>query len=126
MAKITPDQLEEEIGGMLDNFYLASISDIQEAAKAAGKQAVKDLKNTSPGRQKKYARGWKMKAENTRTGANVTIYNDGYYMLAHLLEYGHPKTNGGRVPGQVHIQPVEASAMNQFEKEVRRRVESGT
>lgn len=126
MEKITADQLADAVQGELDEFFLASVSDLQEAAKAAGKQAVKDLKNTSPGRQKKYARGWKMKAENTRTGANVTIYNDGYYMLAHLLEYGHPKTNGGRVPGQVHIKPVETSAMNQFEKEVKRRVESGT
>lgn len=126
MEKITPDQLTEAIGAELDQFYLASISDIQEAAKAAGKQAVKDLKNTSPGEKKKYAKGWKMKAENTRTGANVTIYNNGYYMLAHLLEYGHPKTGGGRVPGQVHIQPVEKSAMNQFENEFKRRVESGT
>ncbi|MBO7681380.1 MAG: HK97 gp10 family phage protein, partial [Clostridia bacterium] len=94
------------------------------AAKAAGEAAVKELKAKSPG--DKYPKGWSSKAENSRTGANVIVYNKDRYMLAHLLEYGHPKVNGGRVPGQVHIQPVETMAGNKFEEELKRRIESGT
>lgn len=118
------DELEKAVDGILDDFYGAAIEDIQAAAEAAGKQAAKELKSTSPGT--KYPKGWKVKKEHTRTGASVIVYNDRYYMLAHLLEYGHPKVNGGRVAGQVHIQPVEQSAKKKFEDELKRRMESGT
>lgn len=116
--------LDKAVEAELDAFYGASLSDLREAAKAAGKAAVKELKRTSPG--KKYPKAWKSKQENTRTGTQVTVYNDGLYMLAHLLEYGHPKTGGGRVPGQVHIKPVETMATQKMEEEFTRRLENGT
>ena len=113
-------ELDKAVEAELDQFFNASVEDMKEAAKAAGKAAVKELKASSPGT--KYPKGWKVYQENTRTGTNVTVYNDGYYMLAHLLEYGHPKTGGGRVPGKVHIQPAEKTAMNTFEQELTRRI----
>lgn len=115
--------LDKAVADELDEFYMGTLEDMREAAKAAGKAAVKQLKNTSPGT--KYPKGWKSKQENTRTGTTVTIYNAKLYMLAHLLEYGHPKTNGGRVPGQVHIKPVETAAMQAFEDDFIRREQNG-
>lgn len=122
--KTTVDSLDKAVEAELDDFFNVSLEDLREAAKAAGKAAVKELKAKSPG--DKYPKGWSSKAENSRTGANVIVYNKDRYMLAHLLEYGHPKVNGGRVPGQVHIQPVETMAGNKFEEELKRRIESGT
>lgn len=123
MTKTKPDDLAKIVGEELDEFYNLSLEDLREAAKAAGKAAVKELKSKSPGDA--YPKEWTSKAENPRTGANVIIYNKKKYMLAHLLEYGHPKVNGGRVPGNVHIQPVEKMAKEKFEEELRRRIESG-
>lgn len=118
------DDLGKAVEAELDDFFNASIDDMREAAKAAGKAAVKELKAKSPGKTGRYAKGWTSKAEDTRTGTTVIVYNKDRYMLAHLLEYGHPKVNGGRVAGQVHIQPVETAARNKFEEELKRRIEA--
>lgn len=124
--KTTVDSLDKAVEAELDGFFNASLEDLGEAAKAAGKAAVRELKNTSPKSRGSYAKGWTSKEEKTRTGTAVTVYNKDRYMLAHLLEYGHPKVNGGRVAGTVHIKPVETAAMNTFETELKRRMESGT
>lgn len=124
MGKTKVDEIDKAVDDILDDFYGVCVTDLQEAAVAAGKSSAKELKRTSPG--EKYPKGWTSKAQNTRTGASVVVYNKDRYMLAHLLEYGHPKINGGRVPGTVHIKPVEEKAMQTFEDEIRKRIENGT
>ena len=71
-----------------------------------GKQAVSELKATSPrsktSRSGTYAKGW-----TRRKRGKVVIVHNKEYRLTHLLEHGHAKVNGGRVEGKEHIKPVE-------------------
>lgn len=127
MGKTTVDGLDKAVDEALDSFYGACITDIQEAAKIAAKQAVKDLRAKSPkGRSGEYAKGWTSMQKKTRTGVTATVYNKDRYMIAHLLEYGHAKVNGGRTAAQVHIAPIEKSAGDKFADELTRRIESGS
>lgn len=90
-------------------------SDVQEAAKktveTVSKQAVRTLKDTSPKRKGKYARGWARKTEKGRLATTVTVYNRSSGQLTHLLEHGHVVRNKkgtyGRAPAIPHIAPVE-------------------
>ncbi|MCM3111680.1 HK97 gp10 family phage protein [Lederbergia lenta] len=90
---------------------------LEEAQEKAAKDGAKILKATSPkGKTGKYGKGWKA----TRRGKGWVIHNATRYQLSHLLEKGHAKRGGGRVPGRVHIAPVEDQVIKQFEQDVER------
>lgn len=85
------------------------------------KEAVKKLKATSPkdtASRRHYANGWTVKSESRRQVKTFIVYNKTKPGLAHLLEYGHAKVNGGRVepsPEGGHIKPVETWAIQEAE-----------
>ncbi|PFF14561.1 hypothetical protein CN332_32090, partial [Bacillus thuringiensis] len=43
--------------------------------------------------------------------------------LTHLLENGHAKVGGGRVPAQVHILPVEQYVIDELPRRIERAVQ---
>lgn len=101
-------------------------NDVQEkidvAAEDLANKAVEELKQTSPKRKKnggKYAKSW----TKTKKGNNWIVHNKKHYRLTHLLEKGHAKVNGGRVPAKVHIAPVENQVVDEFLDRVERAVE---
>lgn len=127
--KATPDNIDKAIATELDQFAGLLKKDIVAAQKAAAKKAIKDIKANAPGKGK-YARGWRSKTTQTRTGASTVIYQGDRPGLAHLLEYGHPIVSGGRTVGQAkafpHVDPAEKTAADYYEKEITRAIENGT
>lgn len=99
----------------------------QKEAESIAKEGVKVLKATSPRNKKnsshrgQYARGWRVKKENSRGSVHCIIHNATDYQLTHLLEKGHLKRNGGYTSPIVHIKPVEQQCISQYTK----RVENG-
>lgn len=82
------------------------------------KEAVKKLKATSPkdtASRRHYANGWTVKSESRRQVKTFIVYNKTKPGLAHLLEYGHAKVNGGRVAAIPHIKDVETWAIQEAE-----------
>ena len=121
--KTTVNNLDKAVMAELDQFAGMLPGEIEAAQKKVAKTTVKKLKNDSPKRGKqKYAKGWKSKTTKTRTGATTTIYQGAQPGLAHLLEYGHPKVNGGRVRGIPHIQPAEQEAIRLYEQELEKSI----
>ena len=73
-----------------------------------------------------YAKSWAVK--NTKENAHsleVTVYSKNRYQLAHLLEHGHAKRNGGRIAGKSHIAPAEETGIRQLEAEIERSLRNG-
>lgn len=81
-----------------------------------------EIKNTAPKRTGLYAKDWTARklGENTRTkeGYAKLVCNPKRYSIAHLLEYGHAKRNGGRVSGKPHIRPACDKLLPEFEKKI--------
>lgn len=88
------------------------------------KETVQKLKNTSPRRSGKYAKGWTIKRTQTSFGIPDVIVHNRVYQLTHLLENGHVVRNKkgeyGRVNGIKHIAPVEEWANSELPLEIER------
>lgn len=105
---------EKTVKWMLQNYSAAAAEATFKVVPQVAKEAAQKLKQTSPKRQGKYARSWKVRQEKSRVKVMATVFSDKpEYRLTHLLEYGHAKRGGGRVQGIEHIAPVEEWANNE-------------
>ena len=92
---------------------------MKTAVTNASKTVRKEISANAPVRRGTYKKSWRTK--KTRENANVlevTVYSPKRYMIAHLLENGHAKRNGGRVAGRPHIAPAEQHGIAQLEREI--------
>ncbi|SFC02787.1 Bacteriophage HK97-gp10, putative tail-component [Bacillus sp. 491mf] len=100
--------------------YTREVEEVVEVSKVeVAKNAVDELRQKSPKLTGDYRKGWRVK----KVGNNVVIHNKTNYQLTHLLEKGHAKAGGGRVPAKVHIAPVEERAVNDYLERVERAVQ---
>lgn len=85
-ATTDPSGMAAEIQTILRDYGKALNMAVDDAAKETGKNAVRELRASSPrGRTGKYAKGWALKVP--KKGAAI-VYNK-RYQLTHLLEHGH-------------------------------------
>lgn len=91
---------------------------VKKAVKKAAKQAKAKLEEKSPAKSGSYRKGWRVKTQEDRGGIAVVIHNQTDYQLTHLLEFGHAKVSGGRVPARAHIRSIEQEAKREVEKNI--------
>jgi len=86
---------------------------------------VKETKANAPKDTGEYAKAISSKTleENANKKIMVWYVRGKKSRLAHLLEYGHAKVNGGNVSGKPHIRPAEERAVKELEKLVKEAVE---
>lgn len=112
----------------LDAYGVEVGLEVEKVSKEVAKDAARRLNKESPKRTGDYAESWTVDAGKTkRTRHTVIVHAETpEYRLSHLLEKGHQCKKGGRVighaPAQVHIAPVEKSAVEQLERELRKRL----
>ena len=112
---ISIDDLAGAIERELTEYRELAADELKTAVKKAGRTAKSDIGKSAPERTGAYAKSWRMKVtEESSVGIGVTVYSPSHYMLAHLLENGHAKRNGGRVAGERHIAPAEEHAKEQL------------
>lgn len=124
-SSVKIENLSKEVMNYLKN-YVEDIEDgVKEEADKVSKEAVKELKQTSPRRVGKtrknpYWKGWsKKKDTKSKRKYVIKIYNKTNYQLTHLLEYGHATKNGGRTKAQPHIKKVEEKYSELYEKDLK-------
>ena len=118
--KIPLSQLEAEIVKELYQYSLDVAEEVKKKVQQAGKGMVRELRGTAPKDTGEHAKGWTSKVEfENAEDIRVRVYNRSKPQLTHLLEYGHAKTNGGRVEGKPHIRPAEEEAARQLVDEVK-------
>lgn len=112
------DNLASEISKQLQTYTTEVEKKVKRAENKVTTEAVNDLKQTNPKSSGGYAEGWAKK----KTDQGIVIYNKNKPGLTHLLEKGHAKVSGGRVPGKPHIRPAEQRAVKDFEEAVEKAI----
>lgn len=112
--KISIDQLRAEVDDIIREYADDVEAKTDKLSVQFAKIAKSELQSTSPKKTGHYAKGWAYKKTSTKNKKSTTVHNKTDYQLTHLLENGHAKRNGGRVPGIPHIAPVEEEVCNDF------------
>jgi hypothetical protein len=104
--------LTNEIAKALAEYSDDVTGDLDKAKDDISKEAVSELKATSPRQTGDYAKGWARK----KTAHGFIVHNRTDYQLTHLLERGHMNRDGSRTAPRVHIAPVEEKVIDNFTK----------
>ena len=119
--RVKIDQMAHVIMEGLQEYADLAMDDLKAAVKKAGNEAKKDIQANAPVKTGKYKKSWAVKTtKETSNAMEVVVHSTNRYQLAHLLEFGHAKRNGGRTRAFPHIAPAEARAAELLEKEVER------
>ena len=119
--RVKIDQMAHVIMEGLQEYADLATDDMKAAVKKDGNEAKKDVQAGAPVRSGKYKKSWTVKTTKENSNSlELTVHSRNRYQLAHLLEFGHAKRNGGRTRAFPHIAPAEQRAAELLEKEVER------
>lgn len=114
------DALADAVAKELAAYSQECMDELKDEIQKVAKEAVKELKSTSPKDSGEYAAGWTSRVEyESQDDIRVSVYNRKKPQLTHLLEDGHAKVTGGRVAGQPHIGPAEDNAAKKLDNKVK-------
>ncbi len=106
--KVAVDNMADAIVEELKNYSAEVTQKVKEEIRNAGNECAEEIKDKSPVKTGEYKKGWKAKVVYEReSDIRVRVHNAKKPQLTHLLENGHAKVSGGRVPGILHIEPAE-------------------
>lgn len=109
------DMADEIMKGLTEYADLADTA-MKKAVRKTATSVKKEISANAPKRTEKYAKSWTTKKvkENSHS-LEITVHSKDRYQIAHLLEHGHAKRNGGRVAGKPHIAPAEENGADLLE-----------
>lgn len=125
-SRIQIDQLADTVMRELENYAETTTDGVMAAVKKAANTVKKEISATAPVRTGKYAKSWATKTTGENSHAiEITVHSRNRYQLAHLLEHGHAKRNGGRVAARPHIAAAEQRGIEELEREIERSIRNG-
>lgn len=125
-SRIQIDQLADTVMRELENYAETTTDGVKAAVKKAANTVKKEISATAPVRTGQYAKSWATKTTGENSHAiEITVHSRNRYQLAHLLEHGHAKRNGGRVAARPHIAAAEQRGIEELEREIERSIRNG-
>ena len=123
---VSIDGLADAVMEELTEYNKLAGETMKKAVTKAGQTVRKEIKAGAPVKTERYAKSWTTKkTRESSTRLEVTVYSPSRYMLAHLLENGHAKRNGGRTRAFPHIASAEELGEKQLERDIIRGLSNG-
>ena len=119
---VSIEEMADVIMEDLQEYADAAAMDVKAAVRKSANTVKKQIGENAPvGKTGRYAKSWRVKTTEENSQKLVqTVHSPKRYMLAHLLEKGHAKRNGGRTRAFPHIAPAEQAGIEQLESLIRR------
>ena len=119
LDRVRVDQLAAAVMEGLAEYAELAADEMKAAVKKAGGSVKKDIQAGAPKDTGAYAKSWSVKnVKETSNSIELVVHSRNRYQISHLLEFGHAKRGGGRVPGKAHIAPAEKRAERTLEQEI--------
>jgi hypothetical protein len=102
------DDLTAEVMKGLSEYAELTDKAMKKAVRKTATAVKNEISAYAPKKTGRYQKSWAVKKvkENSHT-LEMTVHSKDRYQIAHLLEHGHAKRNGGRVAAVPHIAPAE-------------------
>lgn len=115
------DDMADEIMKGLTEYSDLADSAMKKAVRKTATSVKNEISANAPVKSGRYKKSWTAKKtkENSHT-LEMTVHSKDRYQLAHLLEKGHAKRNGGRVAGKPHIAPAEENGADMLESLIKK------
>jgi hypothetical protein len=125
MANISIDQLAQEITSAVREYTENVEKAVEKKVDAVANQVLKETKALAPKRTGEYANTFVKTKEGGYGEHRRIIWNKKHYRRVHLLEFGHAKVNGGRVPAYPHLRPAYEKHAANLPDEIKEIIRNG-
>lgn len=120
--KVSIDQLNSAISGILDEYKEHVVSGLKSATESAMNELVETSRATAPvGKRSKHYRNsiaQKTLSENANGVVKVWYVKGSDYRLTHLLNNGHALRDGGRYAGTKFLTKATESVVEKYVKKI--------
>jgi hypothetical protein len=120
------DQMADVIMDELEKYAEVAADDLKAAVKETATSVRKDIMANAPVDTGKYKKSWSVKnVHEDSESIDLVVHSRNRYQIAHLLEHGHAKRGGGRVPAQPHIAAAEERGNEKLVQTIEQKLKGG-
>jgi hypothetical protein len=125
MANITIDRLADELVSAVKEYTDDVAEGVRKTVDKTARKVLKEAQALAPKRTGEYGRTFTITKEDGYGTTRRIIWNKKHYRRVHLLEFGHAKVNGGRVPAYPHLRPAYEKHAAHLDDEIKQIIRNG-
>ena len=123
---VTINEMSDAIMEELEKYAGLASDEMKAAVKETAASVRKDIQAGAPVDTGKYKKSWSVKnVHEDSESIDLVVYSRNRFQLAHLLEHGHVKRGGGRVPAQPHIASAEERGNEKLVQTIEQKLKGG-
>ena len=123
---VSINEMGDAIMEELEKYSKLATDDMKAAVKETAASVRKDIQAGAPVDTGKYKKSWSVKnMHEDSQSIDLVVHSRNRYQLAHLLEHGHVKRGGGRVPAQPHIASAEERGNEKLVNTIKQKLGGG-